>query len=223
MTSNAYRLVVFDWEGTLADTLGQILHTVLAESKALGFGTFNPLDARQYVNLGLSRVVQKLFPNLSLAQQEQLLQSVQQAMVSRPLEVCLIPGAREFMTQLSQAHIFMAVASNKSQPALQRAILAAGLGHVFAVTRSAGQVPPKPCPQMLQEIMDFCGVNNRQTLMIGDSSLDIEMANAVDVTALGVDFYHQQSQLLLDSGACRVFDNYDEVAIFLNLKEDNQS
>lgn len=217
--SNPYQLIVFDWEGTIADTLGLILHTVTTEANALGFGDVDPLKARKYVDIGLVQALKKLFPHLSDAQQEQLVQAVHHAMVSRPAEVCLIPGAREFIQKVRSANIDIAIATNKGQQSLLRALHVTGLDDVFKVTRSAGTVPAKPCPQMLQEIMDEFAAAPSSTLMIGDSVTDIEMARSIDVAAIGVDFYHQQSIALMDAGAVAVFDDYQLLAEFLKLPD----
>lgn len=215
--SNPYQLVVFDWEGTLSDTLGLILHIVSSESTRLGFGGIDPYVARKYVDLGLVQALRKVFPDLSLHQHEQLFEAVQYAMISRPSEVCLIPGAREFVQQLHNAKIDIAIATNKGQNSLLRALQTTGLDGFFKVTRSAGQAPAKPCPQMLEEIMTEFGCDSSSTLMIGDSSTDIEMAKSVNVTAIGVDFYHQQEAALKAAGAMAVFDDYQLLADFLGL------
>lgn len=215
--SNRYQLVVFDWEGTISDTLGLILHTVTTVAEDLGFGGVDPYRARKFVDLGLVLALRKLFPHLSLHQHEQLLQAVQQSLVSRPTEVCLIPGSRELIQQLDKAHIHMAIATNKGQHSLQRVLQATGLDVYFKVTRSAGQVPAKPYPQMLEEIMDEFGQKPETTLMVGDSPSDMEMAKQCNVTAVGVDFYHQSEQVLKDSGASVVFDDYQLLAQFLGL------
>lgn len=215
--SNPYQLVVFDWEGTVSDTLGQILHTVAVEASSLGFGDVDHYQARQYVELGLVQALRKLFPYLTEIQHEQLLQAVQHAVVSRPTELCLIPGVREFIDRLQKANIDIAVATNKGQHALQRALQVTGLENTFKVTRSAGQVPAKPCPQMLEEIMATFGKDAATTLMIGDSVTDIDMARNIQVAAIGVDFYHQQESALLAAGALAVFDDYKLLADFLEL------
>jgi len=215
--SNPYHLVVFDWEGTVSDTLGQILHTVAAEANALGFGGVDPYQARKYVDLGLVQALRKLFPHLSNKQHEQLLFAVQQAVVYRPTEVCLIPGSLEFIKRLHAAEIDIAVATNKGQQSLHRALQAAGLEDLFKVTRSAGQVAAKPSPQMLEEIMEEFGRKHAETLMIGDSTTDMEMASSIHVAAVGVDFYHQQEDALKASGALAVFDDYQLLADFLKL------
>lgn len=215
--SKPYQLVVFDWEGTVSDTLGQILHTVANEAKILGFGEVDPYEARKYVELGLVQSLRKLFPFLSEHQHEQLLQAVHHAMYTRAIDVCLIPGAREFIERVHAANITIAVATNKGQQSLQRALQATGLDELFQITRSAGQVPAKPCPQMLEEIMEESGVRASSTLMIGDSVTDMEMAKNINVDAVGVDFYHQQRDALKTAGALAVFDDYQLLADYLRL------
>ena len=59
-----YRLVVFDWEGTLGDTLGQILNTVANEARRLQFGVLDEQLARQSVELGLVLAMKKTFPHV---------------------------------------------------------------------------------------------------------------------------------------------------------------
>ncbi|KTD58017.1 phosphatase [Legionella sainthelensi] len=219
--SNPYELVVFDWEGTIADTLGVVLHVVSTEANLLGFGDFDSFEARKYVDLGLVQALKKAYPHLSPVQHQQLLQAVQQAMYSRPLDVCLMPGVHEFISQLHEAQIKLAIATNKGHQSLSRALQATGLDKVFQVTRSAGRVPAKPCPQMLEEIIEETGASPDKTLMIGDSPTDMEMARNLEVAAVGVDIYHQQEAVLKAAGALVVFDDYKQVADFLNLTRDN--
>lgn len=215
--SNPYQLVVFDWEGTISDTLGLILHVVTVEASNLGFGLVDPYEARKYVDLGLVHALRKLFPHLSLHQQEQLFLAVQTTMATRPAEIFLLPGAREIIQQLHDAHVDLAIATNKGHQSLVRSLQATGLDSFFKVTRSAGQVAAKPCPQMLEEIMEEFGHRPVDTLMVGDSPLDIEMAKNCNVTAIGVDFYHQNEKDLKTAGAIAVFDNYQLLSQFLKL------
>lgn len=212
--SNPYRLVVFDWEGTISDTLGQVLHTVATEAEKLGYGAIDPAVAKQYVDLGLSRAVKKLFPKMSAAEHEQLMQSVQHTLLTSSVELCLIPGVLNFIKQLHDEQIELAIATNKGHQSLMRALQATGLDVFFKVTRSAGAVPAKPCPQMLEEIMNEFGRDARSTLMIGDSPSDMDMASRIHVDAIGVDFYNQQEAILKHAGAKIVFNDYQQLAQF---------
>ncbi|MBA2651907.1 MAG: HAD-IA family hydrolase [Tatlockia sp.] len=212
-----YRLVVFDWEGTLGDTLGQILNTVAAEARRLKFGELDEQLARQSVELGLVLAVKKTFPHLNEQQQEQLILAVHHSLASKTAEVYLIPGARGIAQRLNDAGIYLAIATNKGYQSLQKVLHSCELDKLFKVSRSAGQSPAKPCPQMLEEIMDEFGVNAEETLMVGDSVSDIEMAICIGVDAIGVDFYHQQAAALRAAGALEIFDDYHDLAEYLKL------
>lgn len=219
MTSS-YQLVVFDWEGTIADTLGQILHTVSTVAQEHGFGPIDFDLARNSVNLGLVKALQRVLPNLSTSEQEILLQAVQKALMTHPTHVYLIPGVLDLIKALHKANISLAIATNKGHHSLTKALASSGLDAFFKVTRSAGFVPAKPCPQMLEEIMQEFGATSASTLMIGDSPTDMEMAHSIQVAAIGLDFYHQQEAALKKAGAMAVFDDYHQLANFLNLPMD---
>ncbi len=218
--SKPYDLVVFDWEGTIADTLGIVLHVVATEANLLGFGDFDPQQARKYVDLGLVQALRKAYPHLTATQHQQLLQAVQLAMHSRSCDICLMPGVRELLYQLHEAEINLAIATNKGHQSLLRALQATGLDKLFKITRSAGQTPAKPCPQMLEEIIEEYGGTAATTLMIGDSLTDMEMARSAQVIAVGIDIYHQLEEAALKAaGAMVVFDDYKQIADFLNLSK----
>ena len=218
MINKPYQLVVFDWEGTLSDSLGQVLHTLTDEADKLGFGRIELYSAKKYVDLGLFQAIKKLFPQLSQEQHQTLMDAVQHSLVTHYTEVWLIPGAKELIQQLQEAGIHLAIATNKGQHSLQKALQLCGLEAYFKVTRSAGQTPAKPCPQMLEEIMEAFGCTASTTLMIGDSTSDMEMAKSIQVDAIGLDFYNQQEQGLQAAGAMKVFGSYSQLAHFLGFK-----
>lgn len=213
----AYQLIIFDWEGTLGDPLGHIHDALRTESEALGLGLYDVQRARRFVSLGLDKAVRKIFPHLELYQYERLLAGVQQSLVSNHGAVYLFPGVKRLLAQLHHAGIEMAIATNRGSHALQRALHVSELETFFLVTRSADQAPAKPCPQMLEEIIDLAGVPSEKTLMIGDSTVDIEMASAIHVPSIGVDFYDHQGDELRAAGALEVFDDFATLGRYLGL------
>lgn len=210
--SKRYRLVVFDWEGTLSDTLGQVFNCVAEEARKLHFGELDKELARQYVELGLVNAIRKVFPDLTLMQHERLLEAVQQSLYTRHGDVYLIPGALDMVQHLHDAGVSLAIATNKGHQSLQRALQLSGLARFFSVTRSASQAPLKPCPQMLTEILEETAISVDDAVMIGDSVTDIEMAQSLGMDSIGVNFYHKHSDVLLAAGALRVFSDYRELA-----------
>jgi phosphoglycolate phosphatase len=216
---STYRLVVFDWEGTLADSLGQILKAITHEAKESGLGDVDLELARRVIVLGPVVALKKLFPHLSAHQLSELLQAAQKKMLMNSDDICITTGATEVLNQLKHAGLQLAIATNKGQQSLSRDLVASGLYPLFDATRSASQAPAKPCPQMLEEIMDECGVGAEETLMVGDSVSDIEMAVQIGVKAIGIDLYHQNESSLVAAGADVVFDNFFQLLDYLSLKK----
>lgn len=213
----SFDLVVFDWEGTLGDPLGHVMNELFKQSQAMGLGPFDASLARRHMVMGLEYLIKKLFPRVSLSQGEQLLQVVQRSLVVTHQDSVLFPGVLRLLRALKAENIDRAVATNNSQQALARAIENTGLEGFFTATRAAGQVPLKPCPQMLEELMGICAVDPSRTLMIGDSVADIEMAAFAGAHRVGIDFYYQQEEALKRAGTQFVFHDYEAVGSYLGL------
>lgn len=212
-----YELIVFDWEGTLGDPLGYLLNAIDEQASLLALGSIERRCARQYLSQGLEFTLKKLLPALSAHQYLQWLENVQRALQANTKDQCLFEGAESLLSSIEQAGMHLAIATNKGPQSLQRAMQMTGVSKFFTVTRSAGQTPAKPCPQMLEEILMAFAVDSHQTLMIGDSVADVEMALALDVKCIGIDFYGQQQEALMRAGAFAVFQNYAQISHFLEL------
>lgn len=212
-----YRLVIFDWEGTLRDTLGDVFQCILQEAQALHLGELNTSLVRDAVGLGLPHALKKLFPTLSLMQHQQLLAAVQYALISKQSTICMMPGAEELVKALVQQGVTLAIASNKAQRSLEKALRVSGLEPYFTVIRTASQSPPKPCPQMLEDILEVLAIPVQDALMVGDSVTDIEMARQAGMDAVGMDRYQQATSSLLQAGAMAVFEDLPALRSFLTL------
>lgn len=214
-----YRLIVFDWEGTLSDTLGQIVHILLEEARKLNLKIVDVNEARQAIVHGLNIAVEKLFPDINKDMTQKLLQAIQQTYVTRPNEEYLIPGALEFVEMLKDRNIKLAIATNRNKSSLIKALKSTDLEDYFSLTRCHGECPPKPSPVMLNEIMEVCNIQPKEVLMIGDSVSDITMANIAKVDAIGVNFYDEDDikQDLMQAGAITVVDDYQDLVRYLKL------
>jgi len=210
-----YALVVFDWEGTLGDALGQILHIVAAVAQHLNLPQPDPNKIMACAGFSLVTAIQKLYPTLNTEQQQAVLNEVQMSLMQRHDETYLFPGAAQMIASLHAGGIDLAIATNKGERSLQRALEQTNLQSFFLITRAAGQAALKPDPQMLEEILEYTGHAAMDTLMVGDSSSDIEMAKRLSIDAIAVDFYGQHQEQLLNSGALAVFRHYDDVIAFI--------
>lgn len=212
-----FRLVVFDWEGTLADTLGQVVHVIRAEAEKLHLEEMDEAQLKSAIGLGLVNGIKKGFPQLASHQGQQLIQAVQQAMCMRTQDICLFPDAQHLIKKLQALGIHLAIASNKARSSLQRALQQTQLTSFFPVIRSASDTLPKPHPQMLEEILADYHLQAQDGIMIGDSLSDIEMALQIGMPIIGVDFYHQGTEQLMAAGARAVVSSYQELAKLLGL------
>lgn len=218
-----YRVVIFDWEGTLGDTVGAVLCAIARATEVCHFREFDESLARRSLGLGLPLLLKKLFPELSCYEQSQLLEQVQYELSISKMAVYLVPGARELLEALAQAGCKLAIATNKRDTALQRDLTATQLNDLIQVTRSADQTEPKPSPQMLEEILMHFNVTASEVVMIGDSETDMQMARAIGVDAIGIDTTSQHAQSLSLAGAQAVFSNYADLMKFLLNKEEKDS
>lgn len=212
-----YQLIVFDWEGTIAEnSLGYLISALTSAAERLHLPDFDLELARQVMPLGVVVAVRQLFPSLSLYQQEDLCMEAQKAILEVAATVQLVPGIKELIQYLHTEGLHLAIATNKSAQGLARVLTLSGLDDYIHVTRSATEAPAKPCPQMLQEIMDVFSMKPEQTLMVGDSSSDMEMAAALHVDAVGMDFFHTEESLLRAAGANHVCHDYAQLFQYIN-------
>lgn len=207
-----YQLIVFDWEGTIAESsLGYVIIALTHAVERMHLPGFDLNAARQIMPSGLITAVRILFPTFSLHQQEDLCREVQRTLLELSHSVQLVPGVKELILWLHDAGIHMAIATNKSAQGLAHVLRLSGLDDYIHVTRSATEAPPKPCPQMLEDIMETFGLEAQNTVMIGDSVSDMEMAAALGVEALGMDFFQTEEQDLRVAGAQHVFHDYQQL------------
>ncbi|PJD93329.1 MAG: HAD family hydrolase [Legionella sp.] len=213
---NRYKLVVFDWEGTLAEnSLGYLLNGLSVAAERLHLSGFDLQTARQLAPLGLATAVKKLFPQAPVYQQEEVLREAQKILAESSTAVQLVPGAEDTVLWLFEAGMHLGIATNKGAQGLARVLQVSGLEAYFPITRSASDAPSKPCPQMLEEIMAAFDVTTVQTLMVGDSISDIEMAASIGVHSIGMDFFHTEEHALRAAGALHVFDNYHDLRQYI--------
>lgn len=210
-----YSVVVFDWEGTISDMFGPVLQAVISQAHRLGYTDYDMQVLCHTLPFGLPIVIKKVFHALSAREQKHLLSAITAVLSIRDKDVYCIPGAIACCRALKDAGSTLAIATNKSHASLLRQLQASELEPLFSVVRSASVCAPKPAPDMLCDILQECDVKPEDTVMIGDSTADIIMAREAGVEGLGFDFYHQQTEALLDAGALLVFHTYEDLSAYL--------
>jgi len=191
-----YELIVFDWDGTLLDSAGTIVACIQAAAVDIGLAPPSEERARHVIGLGLHEALSHALPELEVERHQELADRYRHYYLSRDHELPLFHGAEELVRGLAAEGYLLAVATGKSRKGLDRALAASGLGECFRASRCADECHSKPHPQMLEELMDELGVSPRLTLMIGDTTHDLQMAQNAGVEALAVTYgAHDQAVL----------------------------
>ncbi len=193
-----YNLIVFDWDGTLMDSQARIITTMQAAIAESGIEHRTSDQIRNIIGLGLEQAIMVLYPELSAQQNTDLANCYRHHFFdANALASPLFPGAIELLQDLHSKDYSLAVATGKGRRGLTEALEQNNLAHFFHSTRCAEETASKPNPLMLQEIMDELDFSAEQTVMIGDSAYDLEMANNAKVASIAVSFgVHDKSRLL---------------------------
>jgi phosphoglycolate phosphatase len=182
-----YRLVVFDWDGTLIDSAGTIVECIQESARDMGLEVPPRERASHVIGLGLHDSLRFAVPGLAAEQYVEFVDHYRRHFLARQDRMLLFDGVRELLTDLS-AQRRLAIATGKSRRGLDRALDADGLRRYFVASRCADETNPKPHPAMLLELMEELSVPREQTLMIGDTSHDLGMAQAAGVDAVAVTY-----------------------------------
>ncbi len=192
------KLLVFDWDGTLMDSAASIIGCMRASFRDLDLEAPTDERIRSTIGLGLDDAFQRLFPSSSIEVRQQLIAAYRKHWFATYNDrVTLFGSVPETLEALANRDYFLAVATGKGRRGLNSDLVVTGLGRHFLATRTADEALSKPHPQMLLDIMDELGVAREETLMIGDTTFDIDMARAAGTTAVGVlTGSHPGSQLM---------------------------
>ena len=144
------------------------------------------LDARYVIGLGLGDALRLVAPGLAPERHSDLVARYRHHFIARDAHISLFDGAREMLAELDSAGFLLGIATGKSRAGLDRALAQQGVAGRFAVTRCADEGFPKPHPDMLVHLMDRVGIAPHETLMIGDTTHDLELARNAGASALAV-------------------------------------
>ena len=193
-----YRLLAFDWDGTLADSAAIIATAIQSACRDVGEPVPDDIAARFVIGLGLADALAHVAPALSVERHPELAARYRHHYLSRDPEIPLFGGVRELLAELHEAGFLLAVATGKTRVGLDRALVANSLVGRFHATRCADEGQPKPHPDMLLHLIAHLGVTPAQTLMIGDTTHDLELARAAGVDAVAVTYgAHERAGLAL--------------------------
>lgn len=210
-----YELVVFDWDGTLLDSAGAIVHAIQAACRDLDLPVPEDAQARHVIGLGLADAMRHAVPDLPPDSYPAMIERYRFHYLSGDHDLLLFNGVPEMLARLKAAGHILAVATGKSRLGLERALDHSGLRPLFSASRCADECHSKPHPQMLQELMQEFAVPEVSTVMIGDTSHDLLMAQNAGVGALAVTYGAHPHDHLLDHAPLACLHNVPELDAWL--------
>lgn len=181
------RLVVFDWDGTLMDSVGTIVACTLAVQRELGLGEMDAGRVRRTIGLGLADVFERLVPGAGPERREQVVACYRRHWLETYRHrLDLFDGVADVLAALEARGYVLAIATGKSREGLDRDLAECGLAGRFAATRTVSEARSKPHPQMLLDLLGELRFEPGDALMVGDTTFDLEMAHAAGVDAVAV-------------------------------------
>lgn len=186
MARQRFDLIVFDWDGTLMDSTPTIAKCIQLASRDLGLPVPDEDAARHVIGLGLKDALEYAIPTLDPVDYPRLAERYRYHFLTRDAELVLFEGVLEMLQALRGQHYFLGVATGKTRVGLQRALAATGLTALFDATRCADETFSKPHPAMLHELTRELGQEMGRTVMIGDTTHDLQMAVNAGAHGIGV-------------------------------------
>lgn len=182
-----FDLIIFDWDGTLVDSIDWIVRCLQVAAHSTGCKVPGVLAIKSIIGLSIQKAVETIFPGIEDDIREQLIACYSQEFFSKQItEEDLFLGVKEMLLEFKLSGYQLAVATGKSQASLNKAIQGTGLKDFFHITRCADQTASKPNPYMLEEIIEKMGVRKERVLMVGDSVHDLQMAKNAGISAVAV-------------------------------------
>lgn len=212
-----YQLLIFDWDGTLVDSIGRIVAAMHGAADTCGVARCTDEQVKAIIGLGLPEAIAVLYPHLN---DPRLIERFRQCYSDCYLELeaqpsPLFTGVVEALESFRSDGYRLAVATGKTRHGLQRVLAGRGWLDYFDVTRCADETASKPDPLMLHEILQHCQVPARQALMVGDSSFDLLMARNAGVDSVAVGYGAQPLNVLREHGPRLAISEFSQLRAWL--------
>jgi len=181
-----FRLLAFDWDGTLADSTGLIAGALQQTCREMGLAVPDDTAARHVIGLGYQDSIRYLAPALEDRHHALFTQRFGAHYLAGDASIPLFDGVHEMLADLEARGFVLGIATGKSRRGLTRVLARLGIAHRFGVSRCADEGLPKPHPDMLLALMEQADVDPGATLMIGDTTHDLQLARNAGVASVAV-------------------------------------
>lgn len=212
------KVVIFDWDGTLVDSVEHIADSLEQAATDLGYPAREREAYRDIIGLGMVEALEKLYPGLSRQEMDSIREGYAGYFfkkVTTPQNV--FAGMADVVADIRLSGRGCSVATGKSRRGLSRALDTSGLGRHFEITRCADETRSKPDPTMLEEIIRFYGIEPAEAVMIGDTRYDLDMAQRIGMPSIGVEWGVHKRDVLSDYAPHAIVDSVPELRRVLGL------
>jgi phosphoglycolate phosphatase len=199
-----FDLIAFDWDGTLFDSTMLIVRCIQAACRDISVPVPSDADAAFVIGLGLHDALQHAVPGLPAARYPELGQRYRHHYIASQDDLVLFPGTLEMLAELKARNHLLAVATGKGRRGLDDALAHSQLHAMFDATRTADQTAGKPHPLMLQELMAELGTTPERTLMIGDTTHDLQLAQNAGTERVAVSYGAHDAEVFAAHGPLAV-------------------
>ncbi len=186
--SRRFDLIAFDWDGTLFDSTALIQRCIQNAVRDVGGVVPSDRDASYVIGLGLMQALAHAAPDVPIDRYPELGARYRHHYIENKHSISLFEGVSPMLNDLKSRQHWLTVATGKTRSGLDDALQSAELQGLFDGSRTADETASKPNPRMLQELMAEFGVTVDRTLMIGDTTHDLQMALNAGCPSVGVSY-----------------------------------
>ena len=210
-----FDVIVFDWDGTLIDSTAVIASAIRQAAGDLDLPDPGPERAARVIGLGLAQALSIAVPQLPPQRAAEFAARYRAHYLAGEPQLQLFPDARELLAQLRSRGARLAIATGKTRSGLARALDSLGLAGQFDATRCADETAPKPHPDMLLELAQMLRAKPARMMMVGDTTHDLQMAEAAGTAAVAVTHGAHPASMLRQERALAVLDSLQELQQWL--------
>jgi phosphoglycolate phosphatase len=215
--------IIFDWDGTIMDSAAKIVCCMQKAAKVADLPVPTDKQVEHIIGISLLPAVQQLF-GITLAKAQEVCTYYKEIFVAQDQTACpLFEGAHEVLTALNKQYT-LAVATGKARRGLHRAFDSTGSAAYFSDSICADEAESKPSPDMLRQLLKRWQIAPCQAIMIGDTTYDMQMAEAISMPRIGVSYGVHDKEAILRHSPIHVVDALSDLhAIFIDYTFDLKS
>jgi len=205
-----YKLVIFDWDGTVMDSISKIVNCIRHSALALNIEPPSDTAIKNIIGMSLELAIEVLFPD-NVAQHPALINGYKQQYRIDTTPTPVFDNVENVLSTLKAQGIILAIATGKGRGGLERLLEQSQLRKFFSASRTSSEAESKPSPDMLYQLLEELGVSADEALMIGDTKIDMAMAKAAGMDRLGVTMGVNNAEELNTFTPIATVDNFQQL------------